>query len=207
MRRPAVLSKWLLILLLPAYPQFLTAQHQREKGELRNGKRDGVWEFFYPDGKLMARERYSLGVLQGEAVSYFPEGQLMQKENWIDDVLQDSAFYYHPNGKLHRKGRYENGVYEGCWITYYPDGNREQFGNYQKGYPEGKFLNWFEDGFLKEEGNYRLGKKSGQFIFYSEKSKGKISILAQYCENSPCGIWVWYKPNGKPDYSAAAPSE
>jgi antitoxin component YwqK of YwqJK toxin-antitoxin module len=51
----------------------------------------------------MAREHYSAGKLEGEALAWYPDGILSQKENWSDDLLQDSAWYYHPNGKIHRK--------------------------------------------------------------------------------------------------------
>jgi antitoxin component YwqK of YwqJK toxin-antitoxin module len=185
--------------LLSIFPVY--AQVQREKGSLKDGKKEGEWEFYFPDGRLMAREQYSAGELNGNAISYFPDGRISQIENWIEDIPEDSAWYFHPSGSLHRKGRYKSGVYDGLWLTFYPDGKLEQSGTYRNGIPDGLFTNWFENGFLKEEGRYREGKKEGQFIFFRKAGKGKIELLANYCNDQPCGIWVWYNKRGKPQHS------
>jgi len=185
----------------------LSAQVKRENGIMKDGKKEGVWEFFYPDGVLMAREYYFNGLLHGEALSFHPNGSLAQKENWKNDVLQDSAWYFHPNGKIHRQGIYLNGVYNGCWLTYFPGGKLEQQGCYENGQPEGLFTNWYESGNLRETGHYHEGRKEGQFVFYRDDRKEKISILASYCNNVPCGLWIWFNRRGKPAISAPAPSQ
>jgi antitoxin component YwqK of YwqJK toxin-antitoxin module len=83
-------------------------------------------------------------------------------------------------------------------MTFFQNGKPEQRGFYHDGLPEGYFINWFEDGTLKEEGRYRQGKKDGQFLFYQAGGKGKLEVLANYCDDQPCGEWVWYNRKGKP---------
>jgi antitoxin component YwqK of YwqJK toxin-antitoxin module len=53
-----------------SFPFLSQSQIVREKGESKNGQKEGGWEFFWPDGKLMAREHYSAGKLEGEALAW-----------------------------------------------------------------------------------------------------------------------------------------
>lgn len=210
MPKPGGLFKLAFFFLTFDFVQFpapAIAQVVREKGEIRDGKREGLWEFYYPDGKLMARENYSGGRLHGRSVSFYPDGVIAQTENWENDLLEDSAFYFHPNGRLHRRGIYRAAMYEGLWLTWYPDGRPEQAGTYRHGLPEGEFTNWFPNGNRKETGRYQAGKQDGQFVFYTEGRKELIELLAQYCSGVPCGVWVWYDKKGRPRTSGPPPAQ
>ena len=201
---PGGFFRLLLCFLFSSVLQETFGQTSRTRGELRDGKKEGIWEIYYPDGKLMARETYAAGQLHGWVHTFHPNGKSASREFWQEDLLEDSAYYFYPEGSLHRKGRYQNGLYEGCWLSFFPDGIPEQRIQYLRGMPDGRFENWRQDGSRLEEGTYREGKKDGQYIFYG--SKNRISVLAQYCLDEPCGIWVWYNRRGKPAYSGQPPA-
>lgn len=165
-------------------------------GQIVNGLREGVWEFFYPDGKLMAREHYEAGDLQGKAENFYPNGQRASLEFWKDDLQEDSAYYYHSSGVLHRKGRYESGVYQGVWFTWFANGKPEQRIAYVDGLPDGESQNWSEAGVLIETGHYRFGKKEGQFIFFDPKS-GRITGISTYTADLPSGLWLYFNRREK----------
>jgi len=194
----------LIFILALLFPVFLFAQSEEKpqtqsfgKGEVKNGRKEGVWKFFYPNGNLMAEETYLEGELNGKAVDYYPDGVVSSIENWKEDLLEDSAWYFHQNGKLNRKGRYEKGVYQGFWVTYSALGFLEQSGFYVDGLPEGEFINWYDSGNLKEKGTYSGGKKEGQFVFYYDRKKERIELLAYFKNDAAAGLWISFKENGK----------
>src|SRR3954467_1502291 len=76
----------------------------RGKGKIINHKKEGTWQYFYPNDKLSAVENYKDGKLSGEVTYYFPNSKLQAVEHWTAGAQTDSAFYYHMDGGLERKG-------------------------------------------------------------------------------------------------------
>jgi antitoxin component YwqK of YwqJK toxin-antitoxin module len=79
------------------------------KGNLVNGKREGYWEFYYPNGKLR------------------------KKGNLVNDNRHGYWEAYYSNGQLISKGNYVNGKREGYWEEYWSGGQLESKGNYVNG--------------------------------------------------------------------------
>ena len=73
---------------------------RRMEGNFVNGKREGEWISWHPNGGGI----WSKG--------YFKNGERTGK-SWI----------YHTNGKLYMKGAYENGKKVGLWLVFDEDGN------------------------------------------------------------------------------------
>ena len=44
---------------------------QLKRGNIKNGKEDGVWEMTDPNGNLWVRENYKEGVLHGLSETYY----------------------------------------------------------------------------------------------------------------------------------------
>ena len=80
---------------------------------IEGGEKSGRWKYYYPSGKIMSIENYSVGKLEGRIEYYFPSGNLLGVEQWKNGILDDSAHYYHENGMIERQGRYENHAYAG----------------------------------------------------------------------------------------------
>jgi antitoxin component YwqK of YwqJK toxin-antitoxin module len=51
-------------------------------GEVKNNKKHGVWEFFYDNGELQAREKYNEGIPTGIWKTFSSNGRLMQKKDF-----------------------------------------------------------------------------------------------------------------------------
>ena len=71
----------------------------RQKGHIKNGKRDGKYLAYRDNGQLWFKEFYKNGEREGESVCYYESGQ------------------------LEKKGTYKNGLREGEWIYSDLDGN------------------------------------------------------------------------------------
>jgi hypothetical protein len=84
----------------PAHGQQVvpTKDGGRMEGLLVNGKRQGAWASYFPDGALRSRTHYEAGVEEGPTE------------------------VYHPNGTTYYTGRYRHGKAVGEWLFYNEDG-------------------------------------------------------------------------------------
>ena len=85
------------------------------KGHYKDGHEVGVWKFYYEDGTLRRRERYSKkGIL---TKYYYPNGNLKSKGKAILDYEKKLLHYF----------------YQGDWIYYSEDGKPVQIITYERG--------------------------------------------------------------------------
>jgi antitoxin component YwqK of YwqJK toxin-antitoxin module len=123
-----------------------------------NKIRNGVFRFFYPDGKLKSIGKFSHGQKEGLHLSFFEDGS-----------LKDSAFYTegHLNGRS---------------AGWYSNGNQEYEINFD-GNGNGVYTAWFENGSPSAAGRYKnFGQKNGRWQFFHDN--GKISAVELYVADS-----------------------
>ena len=73
------------------------------KGSMKNGKQEGEW------------------------ISYSPNGQLRSKGNYKNGKEEGAWVHYWSNGQLDFKGNYKNGKSEGAWVGFEEDGRVKEF--------------------------------------------------------------------------------
>ncbi len=74
----------------------------KAKGNLKDGKKTGLWESFYEDGTRWSSTYYTDGVPNGYSITYFK------------------------NGTVQYKGEYKEGKRVGHWEFYLEDGTLEK---------------------------------------------------------------------------------
>ncbi len=79
------------------------------KSNYKDGKRDGLWEYFGENGQLRFKSNYKDGKEDGLQESYYENGQLQTKFNGKDG--QEHGLYesYDENGQLKDKICFKNG--------------------------------------------------------------------------------------------------
>ena len=82
--------------------QYYSSMTMRARGDLADGKRDGLWQFFFEDGSLQAEASYVDG-----------------REDGPYRVLRE-------NGVPYYIGQYSAGARTGTWEIYDPEGNLSQ---------------------------------------------------------------------------------
>ena len=99
----------------------------KEKGNYRNGEKEGAWSFHHDNGQLREKGNYRNSELEGE---------------WI-------TYYY--NGQLRKKGKWKTRKEEGKWVCYNEDGtvNESMTGTFIYGKNISNFWNQFKGNFLK----------------------------------------------------------
>ena len=74
-------------------------------------QKQGKWEFFDADGRLIRFENYKDNLLNGESKVFYANGQISHEMNYVNDEMNGPFTEFTVEGKLSKKGSYKNGVY------------------------------------------------------------------------------------------------
>mgnify|MGYP001068377437 CR=1 FL=1 len=80
-----------------------------QKGNYKDGKRVGLFEFYHENGQLKAMGIWKDGKREGLYVSFYENGQLLGKGNFKDGEFDGLWEIYHENGQLKAKPCYRIG--------------------------------------------------------------------------------------------------
>jgi antitoxin component YwqK of YwqJK toxin-antitoxin module len=125
-------------------------------GNFKNGEREGIWEWYFPDGKIYYRSGYS------------PD---KKRQVWIaTNVLGNehgTHERYYDNGKIEERGTYEFGLKVGRWEKYFKNGKQEHFGTYSSDKKIGIWVYLYPNGNKVAEEKYdENGKLINRTTFY-----------------------------------------
>ena len=139
---------------------------KEEEGTYKNGKREGKWTTWSPNGKESSELIYK----DGEPWDGLDTFWLMNGNKWREltykDGKQNGLFtQFRKDGTKHSEGTNKNDKRVGIWTWWYKNGQKRSEGTYKGedkiGLPilHGKWTDWYEDGRKKEEGTYKDGEK------------------------------------------------
>ncbi len=78
------------------------------KGQYKEGKKHGVWKYYFLNGTVQKETTYDNGKDIGPYLYYFPDGQLREKREDLKNENGKTTGYY-PNGKTESIIAYKNG--------------------------------------------------------------------------------------------------
>lgn len=158
--------------------------------------RSGKWSYYFEQGKLKSEENFVRGELQGPVTQYYENGTVAGKKHYDQGKLHGEHTAYHTNGQLKEKSEYDHEVKTGEWISYYSDGSPDERKSYVNGVLNGVFESRYENGIMFESGMYAMGEKTGAWKkFYKT---GTLRKTEKY-EKGRCS-WIGYHPNGVKEY-------
>ncbi|WP_075589879.1 toxin-antitoxin system YwqK family antitoxin [Labilibacter marinus] len=195
-------------------------------GDIKDGKRDGDWTWYYSNGKIAKTQTYYKGQLHAEEREYNEQGQLLSIRNYYRgtkagyweqrDSLGRLEWYreYDSNGKQKgvSKSFYSNGkvrcvTYEANKDGYsrvqhfYKNGVLESEGEYYDTYAKtGVWIYYYSNGNIKEKGYCYTGRCYGIYKSYRWEHYyecGKLESTGSYCDDYREGQWLFYYKNGK----------
>ncbi|MEL6548344.1 MAG: hypothetical protein AAFQ82_27220, partial [Myxococcota bacterium] len=85
------------------------------QGTLSNGKRDGRWREFFPNGQLRFDARFVSDLPVGNATEYDESGRVLRKVKFPNRPLQRGQIALY---------RDSFGVRHGTYVGYHPDGTK-----------------------------------------------------------------------------------
>ena len=122
--------------------------HLLARGHYDRRNRDGQWQFFAEDGRLVKEASYRMGIKDGLHVIYTHTGDTAEVTHWVND---------------HRHGRWWKRIGKQGYIT----------GTYVNGGLEGRLVEYDDNGLLAREGHYLDGLKHGSYRYYED---GQLTI-------------------------------
>lgn len=141
-----------------------------------DGKRDGIQEYYHPNGKLAVKVNIKEGKESGVMERYWPSGELKMRANFVNGELDESSVkYFEPTQNVDIKPPPPNPpklpkvLYTDNWdpngdnILYNADKQVLQSGKFQNGrLYDGKAYNYDENNLLIDIDVYREGRWSGK---------------------------------------------
>jgi antitoxin component YwqK of YwqJK toxin-antitoxin module len=123
---------------------FPNSKTKQAEGGYENGRKEGLWSYWYKTGQLMQRGSYKADMAEGPWVSYLANGELESHGYYFND--KKSGFWVLGYGKgIQSKGNYCEDQRVGVWHIGSPDGQKS-LGTYVKGNPSGWWTYWYANG-------------------------------------------------------------
>jgi antitoxin component YwqK of YwqJK toxin-antitoxin module len=91
----------------------------KKVGKTWERQKQGLWEFFDADGRLIRFENYKDNLLNGESKVFYANGQISHEMMYANDEMNGPFSEYTLEGKLSKKGSYKNGIYDGNIVVNY----------------------------------------------------------------------------------------
>ena len=162
-------------------------------------QKQGKWEFFDADGRLIRFENYTNNLLNGESKVFYANGQISHEMIYANDEMNGPFAEYTVEGKLSKKGSYKNGIYDGNIVVNYDSGKKKEEGKFVNGvrdggwnfyletglpeltiwfkndkiekkhYANGTFQTYYDSGIPQSEYTYKNYNKEGAFLEYYDK--------------------------------------
>lgn len=161
----------------------------------QKGLRVGKWrEYYYPDGQLKGMGSYEVGYRSGEWIYYFIDGAIEQRGKYSSKGKPDDKWkWFYQSGQLMREETFKNGKENGWLIEYSDSGKVVTKGEYVDGLEEGEWF--YEMGDHYQSGRYEYGLKQGIWkqIFLST---GKTRFEGEFFDDLAQGKHTWYYDTG-----------
>jgi antitoxin component YwqK of YwqJK toxin-antitoxin module len=206
-----------LLLTLPGLSQPVKDLNQTD----RNGRKQGRWIRYYPNGNVMYNGIFKDDKPTGEFNRYYEDNGLKSLLIFSQNGTEATATLYYPNGLIASRGKYINQLKEGKWqffsstseglliseeeyagdkrngysVNYYPDSTVAEKLFYRNDLKDGEWVKYYPDGTIIFKAYCRNGKLDGSFEAFFEN--GITEFIGLYKNDLREGLWIIYDKNGK----------
>ena len=153
------------------------------KGAFIDGKMEGKWQVFAPEGWLESDGEYKANKQVGVWSYYNDKKQLAMKATVDAGMITGMCWVYDngkPTGEGEMMGLVKNPKRNGKWKEYYPNGKVQYEGVFQMGKKNGAFKEYYDNGKPQAEGSYMFDKKNGKWTFYSKDGSVDEQLSGNY---------------------------
>ena len=167
--------------------------------------KDGVWEWFFADGRLANRTTFRRGVRDGAYETWNfvldgferpdvasdrnpKEGDLRETGSFANNVRVGTWSHFDWKGRSLGTAEYEGGkAVRGEKIAWHPNGKRAYQGRWTLDGEEGLCVTFFEHGGLSLSATYARGVREGAFARHHEN--GQVAEQGAYRAGLKDGRW------------------
>lgn len=169
----------------------------RYVGQFKNGKEIGVFKFY---SALSSEHPVAIKTFEDDSnlakVSFYTVKGVLQSKGLMDGKKRIGLWkYFQEDGKkLLSEENYKNGVLEGKSVTYYKSGKVAEMVFYKNDKLDGNAKRYAESGNLLDDLNYKKGKLNGLAKYYN--IEGELIYTGDYENDVKVGKWQYFE-NGK----------
>jgi antitoxin component YwqK of YwqJK toxin-antitoxin module len=192
-------------LLHGSYTKILRDNTLLEKGQFREGLKDGEWITWHDRGATEGISQWDQGKQQGDQSSYDAAGMLQQSQTFRNGKQHGKETIYLPYPGSSIKTRQvrtrKKGALTGPFVIYDTLDQVYQEGGYRQGQLDGRITTYEryptdQQGWsvVEQVGTYQSGQRHGKFI--ERYSDGHIKKTGTYRNGIPHGRLTVYEPSG-----------
>lgn len=104
------------------YKLYLNTTDTAELANYKNGKEDGEWKKFDPDGSLKEKRTFDKGKKVGEYIAYWENGNRKLEYVFKDDEYEGTCREWNADGALIKEMNYKKGHEDGSQKMFYDNG-------------------------------------------------------------------------------------
>ena len=154
---------------------------------------------YHDNGKILYQGRYENGKQEGAWVWYFPNGGLRDSATYRGGEFISRRVHWDSLGRLTKLEIINGPCYDCCCdgviISYYPNGKPQNETHMYKGKEHGKDVYYYDNGQLKKEQYFNDGMKEGKY--YEWHANGKQWVTGFFRQDKMDSIWTWFDTTGK----------
>jgi antitoxin component YwqK of YwqJK toxin-antitoxin module len=163
------------------------------KGIYKNNQRTGSWDFFYENGKKEQTGEFQNGKYIGEWKWYYTDGNLWKEEEYLSGLRDGHYTEFDEGGNIIVEGEFVEGERDGDWTTIIND--NKAVGKYVNGLMDGKWKYFYDNGNVLFEGNFIQGNPDGKQKYYFPD--GNLKEEQYYNQGIKENNWKKYNDAGE----------
>jgi hypothetical protein len=181
---------------------------------LGNGKKQGFWRYFWPNGDLKYEVYYEQGEKEGLEISYYDGQDCIEYSNTYNKGMLDGPrVMFYPNCSTRVEEMYKNGLKDGYERNFDQTGVLLTEGNFSKGELDGSYAHFDKKGYVTYEspskettlkfdkflsGEYKIKDSTIFFVFKRNKEWKKMMLVVDMTGSMFPYIGqmlVWFRQN------------
>lgn len=176
------------------YFKFHSNGQKAVQGTFVNGKANGLFVFWLPDGSKAEEKGYQNGQLSGVYVKYGKENQKVIEGRYFNGKKNGKFSYWGKAGRLKQEASFRENIKDGVWTTFNKDGQPRSRFTYKAGKKEGKAELFYSNGSVRSQGTFVDNEQHGQWTNYF--AEGNLKSQGSYDTGEKTGPWTFYRRQG-----------
>ena len=164
-----------------------------DEGQYTENRRSSLWKFYDSEGKTEQTGYFNNGRPDGNWKWYYENGALLREEDYFQGKRDGAYTEYSRSGEIIAQGQFSDGERNGEWK--FTSANNSEEGKYISGLKDGVWKSYYADGKIRFKGSFLQGNADGQHLLYYEN--GKIKEERYYQGGFRQKTWKKYDEDGK----------
>ncbi len=165
----------------------------KSTGEFKSNRQQGEWKFFFKNGANEQIGGFSNGLLNGKWTWFYNNNRILKIEHFTKSKSDGDYYEFSIHGDTLVSGHYTDGLKSGLWKEKV--GDMTDIGTYVDDLREGVWKSYYSNGILYYQGNYSKGFPDGKHYFYYDD--GTIREEQFYVNGFKEKVWKKYTPEGQ----------